>query len=116
MGPRKSYNYGTFIAPPGCCAETTHLEGGTAKFSEGSAPVSTITGSDYYRVLSSGLQLAKNGAEVVISQMNDDIAQVSRVCYGSRWSEFLMRVFGQVLLFCQIVEGNAPTYAWEPIV
>lgn len=77
MGPRKSYNYGTFIAPPGGCAETTHLEGGTANFSQGSgAPVSTITASDY-RVLSAGLQLAKHGAEVVVSRMDDDVARVS---------------------------------------
>lgn len=86
MDPRKSYNYGTFIAPPGYCAEKTHLEGGTANFSQGfGAPVSTITASDY-RVLSAGLQLAKHGVEVVISQMDDDVARVSRASRRSRWS------------------------------
>lgn len=107
MGPRKSYNYGTFIAPPGRCEETTHFEnGGTVvNFSQGSgAPISTVTGNEY-RVVSAGLQLAEHGAEVIIVQMDDDVARVSRVGHCSWWSESLMRVV------VELVEGPPTVYS-----
>ena len=84
MGPRRSYNYGTFIAPPGCCAEETHREVGNGGFQgsaprgEGSAPAfssDSITGLEYH-ILTSGLGLEKHGTCIVISKIGDDAARV----------------------------------------
>ena len=94
MGPRKSYNYGTFIAPP--------FEGSTTSYSQGSgAPFSTTNySSSEHRVLTAGLQLSKHRGEVLISRMDDDVARVSRTSLGSRWSGSLMRV---LIEFCRPV-------------
>ncbi len=92
MGPRRSYNYGTFVAPPGCCTEEAYCEVGNTGFQGytpqgvGSAPtfspVASIPGVEYH-VLTAGLRLAKDGACIVISKMGDDAARVSALIGSS---------------------------------
>lgn len=83
MGPRRSYNYGTFVAPAGCCVEEVHREGGgTENLYQGqSAPAFSATHRLQFRISRQddgrfGLRLTRDGTEVVISEVDDDVARV----------------------------------------
>jgi len=87
MGPRRTYNYGTFIAPPGCSAEEARREvcntafQGSPSYGVGSAPAfsaASIRGLEYH-ISPTGLRLEKQGECIVISKMGDDAARVSIV-------------------------------------
>lgn len=85
MGPRrKSYNYGTFIASPGQGAEEEY-GGNTAssyqRLLSAPAPAFSVHHDQEYRIALRedgifGLRLTKHGGEVVISEMDDDVARV----------------------------------------
>lgn len=89
MGPRRSSNYGTFVAPPGCCTEEAYRDGGNPAgvgHSEIAPAFSTHTVE--YHILTLGLRLMKQGAEVVISEMDDDVARVRIGLAFQRWIDF----------------------------
>lgn len=85
MGPRnKSYNYGTFIASPGHGADEDY-GGNTAssyqRLLSAPAPAFSVHHDQEYRIALRedgifGLRLTKHGGEVVISEMDDDVARV----------------------------------------
>ncbi|CAM9307742.1 unnamed protein product [Hapterophycus canaliculatus] len=91
MGPRKSYNYGTFIAPAGWCAEKVQGEGrDTENLYQGrSAPAfSAPQRSQQFRVLRQddgtfGLRLTRDGTELVVSEVDDDVARARGLCEGN---------------------------------
>ncbi|CAM9795380.1 unnamed protein product [Scytosiphon promiscuus] len=92
MGPRKSYNYGTFIAPAGCCVEQVHRGmGDTENLYQGqAAPAFSAPygAQQQLRILRQddgrfGLRLTKNGTDVVILEMDDDVARARGLSEGN---------------------------------
>ncbi|CBN76682.1 conserved unknown protein [Ectocarpus siliculosus] len=91
MGPRKkSYNYGTFIASPGHGAEEDY-GGNTAssyqRLLSAPAPAFSVHHDQEYRIALRedgmfGLRLTKHGGEVVLSEMDDDVARARGLCEG----------------------------------
>lgn len=80
MGPRRGSNYGTFVAPPGCCVDEAYRDGGNPTNSghTENAPSFSQPAPTWieYTISTVGLRLTKQGAEVVILEVHDDVVRV----------------------------------------